>query len=164
MDNRKIINYIIQQLLDIQNGKLWMGDNFVKKINSITEQEAFTKPSSTMHSIAELVAHLTAWSKDTVLKIRNGTGKLTDNDERNWPDINHLKKSGWNTIVQDYQKSLSEVIDLLKDKDDLFLKEKYYDQDFKGEFDYSFAIDGILHHNIYHLGQMGIVIKLIKGK
>src|SRR5690606_38779379 len=121
MDNRKIINYIIQQLLDIQNGRLWMGDNFEKKINSITEQEAFTKPSPTMHSVAELIAHLTAWSKDTVLKIRNGTGELMDNNERNWPDINHLKKSEWNTIVQDYQKSLSEVIDLLKNKDDLFL-------------------------------------------
>ena len=56
------------------------------------------------------------------------------------------------------------VYNTLKNKDDTFLKEKYYDQDFKGEFDYSFAIDGMLHHNIYHLGQMGIVIKLIKKR
>lgn len=141
-----------------------MGDNFEKKINSITEQEAFTKPSTTMHSVAELIAHLTAWSNDTILKIRNGIGQLRDSDERNWPDNNNLKKLGWNTIVQDYQKSLCEVIDLLKDKEDSFLKEKYYDQDFKGEYDYTFAIDGILHHNIYHLGQIGIVIKLIKER
>lgn len=164
MDNGKVINYIIQQLLKVQNGKLWMGDNFKKKINSITEQEAFTKPSPAMHSVAELLAHLTAWSNDTILKITNGTGELTDNNEQNWPDNNTLRKLGWNTIIQDYQESLSEVIDLLKDKDDSFLKQKYYDQDFKDEFPYSFAIDGILHHNIYHLGQMGIVIKLIKER
>ena len=162
MDKRKIIDYIIQQLLEVQNGKLWMGDNFERKINSITEQEAFTKPSPTMHSVAELIAHLTAWSNDTILKIRNGRSELRDSNEQNWPDNNNLKKLGWNTIIQNYQKSLSQVIDLLKSKDDSFLKEKYFDQDFNDEFDYSFAIDGILHHTIYHLGQMGIVIKLIK--
>ncbi|XOV93953.1 MAG: DinB family protein [Bacteroidota bacterium] len=162
MDNRKVINYIIQLILEIQKGRLWMGDNFERKINSISEEEAFTKPSLTMHSVAELLAHLTAWSNDTILKIRKGTGVLEDNNEQNWPDINYLKKLGWDTIIQDYYESLSQVIDLLKDKDDSFLKEKYYDQDFKGEFDYSFAIDGLLHHNIYHLGQMGIIIKLVK--
>ena len=162
MDKRKVIDYIIQQLLEVKNGKLWMGDNFERKINSITEQEAFTKPSPTMHSVAELIAHLTAWSNDTILKIRNGSGELMDSNEQNWPDNNNLKKLGWNTIIQNYQKSLSQVIDLLKSKDDSFLKEKYFDQDFNDEFDFSFAIDGILHHTIYHLGQMGIVIKLIK--
>ena len=162
MDNRKVLSYIIQQLLEIQHAKLWMGDNFERKINSITEKEAFTKPSLTMHSVAELIAHLTAWNKDTMLKIRDGMGQLRDNDDQNWSDNDQLKKIGWNTIIQDYRKSLSEVIDLLRDKDDSFLKEKYYDQDFKGKFDYSFAVDGMLHHHIYHLGQMGIIIKLIK--
>jgi hypothetical protein len=133
-------------------------------MNAITEQEAFTKPSPTLHSVAELIAHLTAWSNDTILKIRNGIGELRDNDAQNWPDNHDLKKLGWNTIIQNYQESLSQVIGLLKEKEDSFLKEKYYDQDFNDEFDYSFAIDGMLHHNIYHLGQMGIVIKLIKEK
>ncbi|MGS2741062.1 DinB family protein [Sinomicrobium sp. M5D2P17] len=141
-----------------------MGDNFEKKINSITEQQAFTKPSLTLHSVAELVAHLTAWSDDLILKIRNGTGQLLDDDEQNWPDNDKLKKQGWKEIMQKYQDSLAQVIVLLKEKDDSFLNEKYYDQDFKAEYDYSFAVNGMLQHNIYHLGQIGIIIKLIKEK
>lgn len=164
MDNTKVINYIIQQLLEVQNGKPWMGDNLEKKISSITVQEAFTKPFPTMHSVAELIAHLTAWNHDTILKIRNGIGELKDSNEQNWPDNNTLKKAGWNAIIQGYRESFSQVIDLLRHKDDSFLKEKYYDQDFKRESDYSFAINGLLHHTIYHLGQMGIVIKLIKQR
>lgn len=164
MDNRKVVNHIIRQLLQLQKGKLWMGDNFETKINSITAQEAFTRPSPTMHSVAELIAHLTAWNNDAILKIRNRKGELRDNDEQNWPDNDNLKKAGWSTIIRDYQDSMSQVVHLLKDKNDSFLKEKYYDQDFKGEFDYSFAIDGIVHHNIYHWGQIGIVIKLVKER
>lgn len=139
-----------------------MGDNFDKKINSVSEEEVFTRPLPNMHSVAELVAHLTAWSDDTVLKIKKGTGQLRDDNEQNWPDNDSLKKIGWSPIIHNYHESLFQVIDLLKDKEDSFLKEKYYDQDFQGKFEYSFAIDGLLHHHIYHLGQMGIVIKLVK--
>lgn len=161
---RKVIKQILQQLLDLQNGKLWMGDNFERKINSITEQQAFTKPSPTMHSVAELLAHLTAWNDDLILKIKNGIGKLKDDDEQNWPGNDKLRKLGWNEIKRKYRESFSQAISLLKEKEDSFLKEKYYDQDFKAEFEYSFVVNGMLQHNIYHLGQMGIVIKLVKEK
>lgn len=157
-----IIDHTIQQLLEVQNGKLWMGDTFQKKIDSITEEEAFLRPLPTLHSVAELMAHLTAWREDAILKITNGKGRLTDDSEKNWPDNNALKKIGWNKLIQDYQDSLSDLIDLLRDKEDPFLAKQYYDQDFKGQYDYSFVINGMLHHDLYHLGQMGIVIKLIK--
>ena len=160
--NKKLIGYIIQQLLELQSGKLWMGDNFDKKINSITEREAFTKPLPSLHCVAEIVAHLTAWTEDLILKIKYGKGQLRDYDRQNWPDHDQLKNLGWNELMGKYQNSLAEVIGLLKEKDDHFLSEKYFDQDFKDEFDYSFAINGILQHTIYHLGQIGIIIKLVK--
>ena len=115
-----------------------------------------------MHSVAELVAHLTAWNFDLVLKIKNGTGKLFDYEQANWPDVEQLKQIGWDQIRKKFQQSISEVISLLADKDDSFLEEKYYDQDFKNEYAYSFAITGMLQHLVYHLGQMGIIIKLLK--
>jgi hypothetical protein len=164
MDNRKIIDHITRQLVDLQNGKLWMGDNFQTKIKSISREESFTKPSPGMHSVAQLLAHLTAWNNDIVMKINTGKGQLKDEHENNWPDNTKLEKIGWNNIVNDFQNSLFNEIDLLRTKDDSFLKQRYYDQDFNGEFDYLFAIEGMLHHQIYHLGQIGIVIKLIKRK
>src|SRR5690606_27515784 len=112
--------------------------------------------------VAELIAHLTAWNRDTILKIQNGKGELMDSDEQNWPENNDLKRLGWKTVIQEYEESLFQVISVLQDKQDSFLNEKYFDQDFDGEFNYSFAIDGMLHHTIYHLGQMGLIIKLVK--
>jgi hypothetical protein len=161
---RKVVDHIIMQLLDLQNGKLWMGDNFAVKINAITEDEAFVKPLPTMHSVAELIAHLTAWNNDAILKINTGTGRLRDNDADNWPDNGSLKEVGLKGLLNRYSDSVNQIVLLLKTKDDLFLKERYFDQDFDGEFDMAFLIEGIVHHCIYHLGQIGIVIKLIKGK
>lgn len=162
MNNRKLLDHITQQLLAVQNGKLWMGDTFSKKISSLNEEEALIRPLPNLHSPAELIAHLTAWRKDALLKIRFGTGELMDDDENNWPGNEKLKEIGWPKILQEYQESLTELIGLLRDKQDAFLKEQYKDQDFKGMYDYSFVINGLLHHDLYHLGQLGIVIKLIK--
>ncbi len=73
-----------------------------------------------------------------------------------------LEILGWDNIKLKYDKTLSELIDLLKMKNDNFLNEQYYDTDFKGYYEYRFVISGMLHHDIYHLGQLGIIIKYLK--
>ena len=73
-----------------------------------------------------------------------------------------LEVLGWKHLKSEYDKSLAALIDLLKSKDDKFLDEEYYDTDFKDDYKYSFVINGMLHHDIYHLGQIGIIIKFLK--
>lgn len=164
MKNNQVVNHIIEQLQEIQDGKLWMGSTFKKKLDSISAEEAFIRPLPNLHSVAELIAHLTAWKKDALLKIKNGKGILTDGDEDNWPSNKTLKDMGWENLMEEYKRSHLDLIDMLRNKEDSFLEETYEDQDFKNTFHYSFAIDGILHHDLYHLGQIGIVIKLIREK
>lgn len=51
------------------------------------------------------------------------------------------------------------VLQVLEGKDDTFLEKTYYDQDFKGEYPYSFVLNGLMHHDLYHLGQLGMVVR-----
>jgi uncharacterized damage-inducible protein DinB len=162
MRQTAVINHLIQQLREIYNGKLWMGDTFQKKIHSITGDEAFTRPLPNLHSPAELISHLTAWRKDAISKIQEGKGQLLDTSPSNWMPNSELMKIGWRQLIQEYEESLLAIIDLLQNKSDTFLEEKYEDQDYQGVYNYSFLVNGILHHDLYHLGQLGIVIKLIK--
>ena len=162
MNSNPQIQLLIRQYEDVYSGKVWMGNNMKKKLDSLEQEEAFRRPLPSLHSVAELIAHLTAWKQDALLKIREGKGKLMDFDEANWPDNESLKKVGWSELLQKYEASHIELINELCQKDDAFLMETYEDQDFKATFNYSFAIEGILHHDIYHLGQIGIVIKLLK--
>lgn len=156
--------YIIQQLEDIQNGKNWIGSSYSKKLNSIDENLVFERPLQDMHSIAEIISHLTLWRSETILKIKTGTGSKTDDCEENWLGNEVLKSKGWEYIKSEYDRTLSEIIMLLKEKDDSFLEEEYYDTDFKGNYPYRFVINGMLHHDIYHLGQIGHIIKYLRKK
>ena len=157
-----IIENIIQQLEEVQNGKLWIGSNFDSKLNQVNEKSAFLRPIENLHSVAEIISHLTLWRKETILKIKTGKGSKTDDCEENWLANHKLEILGWDNIKLEYDKTLSELIDLLKSKDDEFLNEQYYDTDFKDNYEYRFVINGMLHHDIYHLGQLGIIIKYLK--
>lgn len=157
-----LIQELINQLQEVQNQNLWMGQNYAKKLHNIDEDNAFIRPLPNLHSVAEILSHLTIWRKETLLKIKTGKGSITEDSEENWLPNERLIKSGWNEIRKQYQNSLKEIIDFLDDKDDGFLKEKYYDTDFKDYYEYRFVLNGMLHHDIYHLGQLGIIIKFLK--
>lgn len=160
--NQSVLNHIIHELSSIQSGKLWMGASYDKRLSMLTAGQGFIKPLPSVHSVAQILAHLTAWSDDLILKIKNGTGQLRDHDDLNWPANDVLQKSGWDHILTRYYESIEMVITLLKTKDDGFLSKMYYDQDFKADCKYSFAVVGLLQHNIYHLGQVGLIIKLLQ--
>lgn len=157
-----IIDYLITELLNTQNGKVWVGSTYDSQLKKINEENAFIKPLADLHSIAEIIAHLTTWQKETILKIKTGKGILTDDCEENWYSNEKLKEKQWANLLKEYKASLAELIELLKTKEDSFLQEQYYDPDFKGYFPYSFVINGMLHHTIYHLGQIGIIVKYLK--
>jgi hypothetical protein len=162
MKNNQILEYIISQLRNIQDGELWMGDTFESKISSISEVEAFTRPLPNLHSPAELIAHLNEWRKDIIFVIKNGHGQLTMESHLNWRGIEELKNTGWGSIIEEYKKTTAEVIGLLQNMEDSFLKRQYREKDFSKSHEYSFIVNGLVHHDLYHLGQLGIVIKLIK--
>nr|WP_298794201.1 DinB family protein [uncultured Allomuricauda sp.] len=161
---RYLIENIIQQYQDVQNSKLWIGSTFTSKLNQVDESLVFTRPIEGLHSIAEIISHLTLWRKETILKIQTGQGSKTDDCEENWLSNDKLKPLGWQNLKSEYDKSLTELIDLLKSKDDKFLNQLYYDTDFKDDYPYSFVLYGMLHHDLYHLGQLGIIIKYLREK
>ena len=130
-------------------------------MNQVDGNTVFLRPIENLHSVAEIISHLTLWRKETILKIQTGKGSKTDDCEENWLANDKLEILGWYNIKSEYDKTLSELIDLLKSKDDEFLNEQYYDTDFKGNYEYRFVINGMLHHDIYHLGQLGIIIRYL---
>jgi hypothetical protein len=157
-----LIQHIIDQLREVQTGKPWMGPTYARKLAGLDEPLVFERPLPNMHSVAEIISHLTLWRKETLLKIRTGMGSKTDACEENWLTNDILRKKGWAQIKSEYDQSLTELIELLEGKDDAFLSEQYYDTDFKGNYPFAFVLNGMLHHDIYHLGQLGLILKFLK--
>ena len=157
-----IISNLIAQIRGIYDGKLWMGDNMKQKLSSLSDGEAFAKPKDSLHSVAELVAHMTAWNQDARIQLETGKGVLQVNTSDDWPDNDSLQKKGWSEVVSDFEQSNDALTSFLATKEDSFLSEPSKDTDHNAVFTRLHVIEGIIHHQLYHLGQVGLVIKLIK--
>ncbi len=155
------ISNIITQLEEIHSGKPWIGGTFERKLNQVDGAEYFKRPIEGLHSIAEIINHLTLWRCEAILKIETGQGSKTDDCEENWLSNDKLEAIGWENLKSTYDKSLEDLIELLKSKNDDFLDELYYDTDFKGEYTYGWLLNGMTQHDAYHLGQIGIIVKYL---
>ena len=158
-----LIENMVAQLREIRDGSLWMGDSYADKLKTLDAREAFRRPVEGMHSAAELLAHLTAWREDALLKIRTGKGRLRDRDAENWPEPASLADRGWEAVLKRFDDSLDQLLAELEGRDDTFLEATYYDQDYGGDFPYAFLLNGLLHHDLYHLGQLGLTLKFLKS-
>ena len=158
--NVLVKNYI-SQFEEIQNGQPWVGNSYRNILKNINDSNGFIQPLKETHSIAEILSHCTMWRNEATLKIERGFGTKTDDSIDNWLSNTLLQNKGWKIIYHNYKSSIEKFIETLSYKEDAFLMTTYYDIDFKKECQYKFLIDGMLHHDLYHLGQLGLIKKFI---
>lgn len=157
MIDQKIVENTIGQLRDVQNGITWYDDNIEKKINSIPPTQAFIRPLPEIHSVAEIVSHMLVWRKDTIAKLKGQDSDLGIDSPENWKNNDQLQMIGWDNLKKELSDSQEELVNYLSDKDDPYLMDTMY----KGGFSLKYLVEGLLHHDLYHLGQIGITIKLL---
>jgi uncharacterized damage-inducible protein DinB len=150
------ITRIITQLKAIWDGKLWADVNLKEKVSAINETNAFIQPIKDMRSIAEIVSHMLVWRQYTINTIKGSSNTLTMESPDNWKSNELLKPIGWKNLLDAFESSNEELITLLNEKDDTFLKEEY-----KSGSRFDFLLEGIIHHDLYHLGQIGITLKFL---
>ncbi|MET0242866.1 MAG: hypothetical protein ABW174_05340, partial [Flavitalea sp.] len=74
----------------------------------------------------------------------------------NWRDNETLKLEGWAILKENLSNTQTDLVKLLESKDDDFLNQKW-----KDEQSYDWLIAGLIQHDAYHLGQIGIIYKMV---
>jgi uncharacterized damage-inducible protein DinB len=151
------IKNFIQQLEQLYGGGSWNDENFTGKLKAVDEQKAFLQPIPGKHCIAEIVWHCTYW-RTVLFKQLQGDDDFRERTlkDQNFLSLESLQRKGWSNLLADFKESQELLIALLNTKNDDFLESEYKEGK---TFDYS--IEGIIHHDIYHLGQIGLVISLL---
>jgi hypothetical protein len=80
------------------------------------------------------------------------------NSPADWKSNDALRSIGWTNLKNDLYSSRVELINLIANRDDEYLETKFQDTD----YNYHYLIEGIIQHDLYHLGQIGITIKLLR--
>jgi uncharacterized damage-inducible protein DinB len=156
MNNVRILRYV-ENFKEIYDGSPWYGDNIVAKIDNLTNDTAFTRPVQGMHCVAEVVSHMTYWRQSLISRLKGDPSfKASVDSEDNWKDLVRLKAMGWDTVRNALVARQEELIRLLSQQSDDLLDKEYSDGS-----TYDYLIRGIIGHDIYHSGQIGLIRKFV---
>lgn len=154
------LNDLISKLDESFQGRPWFGDSLMRIINSVDFQLVNARPSGTQNSIARLVQHIINWRIFVIKKLeRDAVFDIKRNDSNDWSEIEIRNEKEWRDLLQALQESQEKIKEILKTNDPSLLTNTVPGR----EYDYHYLIEGIIQHDIYHLGQIALVKKLTEG-
>jgi len=154
----KEIQSIIRNLENTLDGTPWFGRAVYEILDETDENKASIKPGDTEHSLLELLYHMITWAEFTLNRIQKDESRNVKYfEDLDWRQIDP-KKHSWKKGVDELRKVHVAIVNLLQQKDDAFLKEPVEHR----EYNYRFLLNGLIQHNIYHLGQIAYLNKLLK--
>ena len=146
------------QIRSLYDKEQFLGANFKEKLEDVTPEEAFKSPVNGLRTIAEFLFHIIAWRRSVIYRLEGSEYPIVPDSEKDWANIDELKKQGWESLRKEFDESQERCIQALERIDDDFLNTSYGEHGFT----YSFLAEGMIHHDVYHLAQIGVVKKLLR--
>ena len=155
MDRASITQYM-NHFKAVYNGNPWYGETIALKLDGIDDL-AFVRPLENVHSIAEVVAHMTYWRKSLISRLnKDESFNASVESEDNWRDPLQLRKEGWDKVRSDFETSQEAIVEALSRQPDTILETEYSEG-----HTFEYLIQGVIDHDIYHLGQIGLIRKML---
>jgi uncharacterized damage-inducible protein DinB len=156
----KEVSFLIEQIKEAYEGDPWFGRNAKALLAEVTEEIAFEK-SNGQHSILELVWHMITWREFTISRLTKEVGKdLHYFESMDWRELNHGDKSLWRQGLQRLQQTQNELIETLQRQTDELLNQNVEERN----YGFRKLLNGILQHDIYHLGQIAYIKKTASSR
>ena len=127
----------------------WHGPSVMEVLGDVTQEVAMHRLRDS-HSIIELVAHMTTWRIFVINKLRGEHYEV--DDARNFP-----KATDWIMVFRELLHSQEELIAAIEKSDE----ERWADLVPHPDLKYTFLtlLHGIIHHDLYHIGQISLIKK-----
>ena len=148
---------IISSLQNVLSGHPWYGRSVDEILQEVDETKVYTTPNNNSHSLIDLLYHMLTWAEFTQKRIEQAPVEdMAAFEATDWRVIDpsiHTWQKGMAALQASHQK----IITLLQPKDDIFLEETVGYR----KYNFRFLLNGLIQHNIYHLGQVAYVSKLL---
>jgi uncharacterized damage-inducible protein DinB len=153
--NSEIQSYI-NNLSEALDGEPWYGKSVNSVFTSIDEKKVYSKPPQNSHSLIELLYHMNSWAEFTLAQLTQNVTDISEFDKKDWIAINP-EEHRWGNAVNQFRSVHEKIITELRHKEDDFLNAPVSFRNYNVRY----LLNGLLQHDIYHIGQMAYVNKLL---
>lgn len=154
----KEVQYIITTLQESLDGEPWYGRSMYPILDEVDPSAVFINPNEKEHALIELLYHMIAWAQFIQSTLEGDAVKgITYYEALDWREIDPTIHT-WKNGVKELKASHKRIIELLRSKNDDFLATPVS----KRTYNVGYMLHGLIQHNIYHLGQIAYVKKLLE--
>jgi uncharacterized damage-inducible protein DinB len=149
------VKFLRDQIETTFKGDSWHGPNLVNTLKDIDYTQAMERPIEGRHTIWELTEHISFWMEEVYKSVRDHTGLKPDMDN-NWPEMGATEEE-WQLSVKRLEAAVNMVLDSLATWRD----EELYKVVPGEKYTYKQMLHGVVHHNLYHAGQINVLKKKV---
>ncbi|WP_339865647.1 DinB family protein [uncultured Algoriphagus sp.] len=136
------------------DGDCWLGVNFQEKLTQININQATYKFSTKTNSIWEILNHLISWREVVLASLPKNT--YSSPEDNYFQAIIDPSEAEWLKTLNRFRNSQQGWLEYLSNLDDSIFEKQVVNKN----YNYYELIHGILHHDIYHLGQISLLVRL----
>ena len=150
---------LLQEYQEVFEGSPWYGSAVIKTLRRIPFYLVNQKIQPQAHSIAELLRHMLAWRTFVLEKLRENAGfDIELNSTADWEEgVKVHTEAEWEELLQLLEDSQQKMEQLLAGKSEEWLAQPVAGKPYANIF----MLRGILYHDVYHLGQIRLIKKLL---
>ncbi len=150
--------YIAKSFEDTLSKQPWFGRAVYEILGEVEESKVHTKPNGTDHSMIDLLWHMNTWAEFVLGSLENRSAEEMKAIEANdWREIDP-KTHTWKKGLDQLKATHNKIVENLNQKtDDSFLGDIVPLR----KFNFRYMLNGLIQHNIYHLGQVAYLKKML---
>jgi uncharacterized damage-inducible protein DinB len=142
--------FIADQILRSWRGDAWHGPALDELLRDVTEELSARKARPDVHSIREIVQHITSW-ESAILHAIEGVPMPGESWAEDWPET----RAPWHSIREKLRSATEELVAAVRAMPTEQLTATAPGRD----YDYRFLLYGAAQHNCYHGGQIALLKK-----
>ena len=134
-------------------GEAWHGPCLQELLREVTFEQAAARPLPNVHSIWEIVLHITAWLEAVRRRLAGDPVELSP--QQDWPAVAEPSDSAWQIALGNLEGALERLRGAVAALDPDRLDERVRGKPYSNYF----LLHGVIQHNLYHAGQIALLKK-----
>ena len=165
MTNPSLTAFLVDQLERAHAGDPWHGSSRMSLLTDVTPEEARRRPVPAVHSIWELVLHMTAWTQEVTRRLQGHLASLPSMGD--WPALPPSPdEQSWRAAIRALDEAHAALRVTAGTIDPSRLGAPVNDKrnrELGTGVTLAQTINGLVQHDAYHSGQIAIVKKMLRG-
>jgi hypothetical protein len=153
----------IADLIDrVMTGDPWHGPSVLRILDGVTAEQAACRPPGNVHSIWELVLHMTGWAQEVTARL--GGRAAQEPAAGDWPAIGEPTPDDWRAAQAALFAAHRDLAAAVRHVDVSRLAQPvldFRDNALGAGLSNYLTLHGLVHHSAYHAGQIAVLKRLV---